>query len=188
MTIYSPFYNATNCNHKRLQGSFSRYKNPNLRRNYTSVNYEGYGRIAYLAGRKTNHSAQKTTCTKLLHASIVSTTIQQLTGHINVQSVKNYAIASVEMQKNPKIMLQTQNNMLYVQFQLTRCSNPPPNSIITTLMSAISSNGSFHQSLSARELFANARMMNCTITINNYDVKLQISRKCVRVFCGDNSE
>lgn len=44
MTIYSPFYNATNCNHKRLQGSFSRYKNPNLKRNYTSVNYEGYGR------------------------------------------------------------------------------------------------------------------------------------------------
>lgn len=57
---------------------------------------------ANLAGRKTNHSARKTTCTKLLHACIVSTTIQQLTGHINVQSVKNYAIASVEMQKNPK--------------------------------------------------------------------------------------
>lgn len=56
---------------------------------------------AYLAGRKTNHSARKTTCTKLLHAGIVSTTIQQLTGHINVQSVKNYAIASVEMQKKP---------------------------------------------------------------------------------------
>lgn len=76
---------------------------------------------AYLAGRKINHSARKTTCTKLLHAGIVSTTIQQLTGHINVQSVKNYAIASVEMQKKtPKIMLQTQNNLLYVQFQLTR--------------------------------------------------------------------
>lgn len=75
---------------------------------------------ANLAGRETNHSARKTTCTKLLHAGIVSTTIQQLTGHINVQSVKNYAIASVEMQKTPKIMLQTQNNMLYVQFQLTR--------------------------------------------------------------------
>ena len=53
---------------------------------------------ADLPGRKTNHSARKTTCTKLLHAGAASTTIQHLTGHKNVQSVNNFAIASNEMQ------------------------------------------------------------------------------------------
>jgi hypothetical protein len=54
---------------------------------------------ANLTGKKTNHSARKSTCTKLLHAGIAPTTIQQLTGHKNVQSINNYAVASVEMQK-----------------------------------------------------------------------------------------
>ena len=54
---------------------------------------------ANLPGRKTNHSARKSTCTRLLHAGVAPTTIQQLTGHRNVQSVNNYAVASVEMQK-----------------------------------------------------------------------------------------
>ena len=54
---------------------------------------------ADLPGRKTNHSARKSTCTKLLHAGLHPTTIQQLTRHRNVQSINNYAVASNEMQK-----------------------------------------------------------------------------------------
>ncbi|KAH3798915.1 hypothetical protein DPMN_152519 [Dreissena polymorpha] len=44
-----------------------------------------------LTGRKTNHSARKTTCTTLLHNKVAPSTIQQLTGHKIVQSVNNYA-------------------------------------------------------------------------------------------------
>ena len=54
---------------------------------------------ADLPSRKTNHSAQNSTCTKLLHAGLHPTTIQQLKGHRNVQSINNYAVASNEMQK-----------------------------------------------------------------------------------------
>ncbi|WAR09390.1 hypothetical protein MAR_019348 [Mya arenaria] len=39
-----------------------------------------------LPGRKTNHSARKTTCTRLLLHGVAPTTIRQLTGHKNLQS------------------------------------------------------------------------------------------------------
>ena len=54
---------------------------------------------AGLTGRITNHSVRKSMCTQLLHAGIPPTTIMQLSGHKNVQSVNNYAVASTDQQK-----------------------------------------------------------------------------------------
>ena len=69
---------------------------------------------ANLLGKETNHSARKSTCTRLLHAGIAPTTIQQLTGHKNVQSINNYAIASIEMQKNMSDILTNKDKELEI--------------------------------------------------------------------------
>ena len=53
---------------------------------------------AGIAGKKTNHSMRKTAITNLLHAGIPPTQVQQLSGHANVQSINNYAVASLEQQ------------------------------------------------------------------------------------------
>ncbi|KAJ8310273.1 hypothetical protein KUTeg_012138 [Tegillarca granosa] len=60
---------------------------------------------ASFVDKKTNTSARKATCTRLLHSGIAPNTIAQLSGHRNVQSVNNYAVASVDMQKNKSHIL-----------------------------------------------------------------------------------
>jgi hypothetical protein len=54
---------------------------------------------AGLDGHFTNHSVRRTMCSQLLHAGVAPTTIIQLTGHKNVQSLNHYATASKEQQK-----------------------------------------------------------------------------------------
>jgi integrase len=54
---------------------------------------------AGLVGHFTNHSVRKTMCQQLLHAGVPPTTIIQLTGHKNVQSLNHYATASKNQQK-----------------------------------------------------------------------------------------
>jgi hypothetical protein len=53
-----------------------------------------------LSARKVNHSARKTTVTSLLHSNIEATTVMQLTGHKNVESVNEYGSASFQQQMN----------------------------------------------------------------------------------------
>ena len=62
-----------------------------------------------IKGKKTNHSLRKTTCTKLLHAGVAPTLIQQVTGHKNVASISNYAVASKLQQKNMQDILASRN-------------------------------------------------------------------------------
>ena len=97
-TAESPFYIAVN--HKRAPDAEFWYKNQPLGENSLRSIMKVMANKANLLGKETNHSARKSTCTRLLHAGIAPTTIQQLTGHKNVQSINNYAIASIEMQKN----------------------------------------------------------------------------------------
>ena len=82
---------------------------------------------AELPGRKTNHSSAKTSCTKLPHAGVAPTTIQQLTGHRNVQSVNNDAIASSEMQHQMSDILSNKCdalNPVSKQCQLPNATTP----------------------------------------------------------------
>ena len=55
--------------------------------------------------RLTNHSARKTMIQKLNDNNIPPTHIVQLSGHRNVQSVKNYSAVSNEQQKNMSLIL-----------------------------------------------------------------------------------
>ena len=61
---------------------------------------------AGLVGGKTNHSVRRTMCSRLLHAGVPPTMIQQLSGHKNVQSVNNYATASRKQQQTMCNILQ----------------------------------------------------------------------------------
>lgn len=53
---------------------------------------------ASLSGRKVNHSTRKTVVTHLIDSNVAPTTVMQLTGHKNVQSVNNYNSASEKTQ------------------------------------------------------------------------------------------
>ncbi|XP_056000117.1 uncharacterized protein KIAA1958-like [Ostrea edulis] len=188
MSPDSPFYVAIN--YKRAPDSHIWYKNQPLGENSLRSIMREMAKNANLPGKKTNHSARKSTCTKLLHAGIAPTTIQQLTGHKNVQSINNYAVASVEMQKTMSDILSNKESK-----ESTSCvstySPPrhPPTASATSMPSVdISSNSSFRQSTSAGELFANAKMMNCTININNYGSNPPQKRKRIRVIESDDSE
>ncbi|XP_071128790.1 uncharacterized protein KIAA1958-like [Mytilus edulis] len=54
---------------------------------------------AGVQGRKTNHSARKTTVTALAHEKIPPTQIMQISGHKNVQSINEYCSASLDQQQ-----------------------------------------------------------------------------------------
>ncbi|KAH3727803.1 hypothetical protein DPMN_053748 [Dreissena polymorpha] len=115
-----------------------------------------------LTGRKTNHSARNSTCT----------TIQQLTGHKNVQSVNNYAKASLEMQAAMSdILSENPDQQQIMQF------NPRPTygsvipaSVRSTSMSGRNKNTSngaiddFHDNTNLQ----GAQLFRCNVTINNY--------------------
>lgn len=60
---------------------------------------------AGILGRKVNHSARKTTVTKLLHSGVDPTQIVQLTGHKNMNSINHYSSASLEQQKQMSAVL-----------------------------------------------------------------------------------
>lgn len=49
--------------------------------------------------KKTNHSARKTVITTLLHNNVAPTSVIQLTGHKNVQSLNSYSALSVDQQE-----------------------------------------------------------------------------------------
>jgi hypothetical protein len=55
---------------------------------------------AGLSGRFTNHSVRKTMCSQLLHAEVPPSTIVQLSGHKNIQSLNLYATASKDQQRD----------------------------------------------------------------------------------------
>ena len=58
-----------------------------------------------LVGRKVNHSGRKTTVTNLLHGNVPPTNIMQLTVNKNVNSISNYASASIGQQKEMSNLL-----------------------------------------------------------------------------------
>ena len=174
----APFYLAIN-HQRRASGNW--YKNNALGENSLRNIMKTMATEADLPGRKTNHSARKTTCTKLLHAGIAPTVIQQLTGHKNTQSVNNYAAASNDMQREMSNILSNNVQSSIPSPHATRsiCNreNSTPNSIqiscptfapsyeydqATTTSNTNSSNEQY-----TGPALQNARLMNCTVTINN---------------------
>lgn len=84
---------------------------------------------ADIQGRKTNHSARKTTVTALVHENIPDTRIMQLSGHKNVQSINTYSSASIEQQKEMSNILskvgtgQTKSNNIVNQSNILPINN-----------------------------------------------------------------
>lgn len=200
----APFYLSINYN--RTKDSAVWYKNQPLGENSLRGIMKKMAKKANIPGRKTNHTARKTTCTKLLHAGVEATTIQQLTGHKNVQSVNNYANASAEMQQHMSDILsnnEAQNNeprnpltplalgnhattagsMPHYQNPLNAgqlCATPIFNSSAMTSTSANMSNQVSGQVLQ------NARLMNCHITVNHmYSQREEPKRRRIRVIESD---
>jgi hypothetical protein len=149
-----------------------------------------------LQGRKTNHSARKTTCTKLLHGGVAPTTIQQLTGHKNVQSINNYAKASLQMQEQMSDILsdnqgrETTGNKTpttNLAIQIPRDILPMPSVEIANhnQMSEIISKNTCQFS---GKIFQNASLINCSITIINQEKSPAPKKRRIRSIIDSDSE
>lgn len=57
------------------------------------------------SANRTNHSARKTAIETLLHRDIPPTSVMQLTGHKNVQSLNSYSNLSVDQQREVSLIL-----------------------------------------------------------------------------------
>jgi len=86
---------------------------------------------ANLSGRKVNHSARKTTVTSLLHSNVEATTVMQLTGHKNVESVNEYASASLDQQIRMSNILSDIGTGSKTNTCSKRCDNSVQQNVIT---------------------------------------------------------
>ena len=94
----APFYLAVNYSGKDLS-KHAWFKAAPLGKNKLGQFLRDITSEAQLHGRYTNHGVRSTSITNLLHAGFAPTLIQQMSGHKNVDSLKNYAIASSKQQK-----------------------------------------------------------------------------------------
>lgn len=105
----SPFFLAVNHNRSK-NGQW--FKKPPLGEHSLAKIVPSICKTNGIHGKFSNHSLRKKTCTDLLHADVNPIIIQQLTGHKNVQSLNNYAVASHNMQKEMcKILLDDKENL-----------------------------------------------------------------------------
>lgn len=101
----SPFYLAIN--YSRRPWSDTWYKVQSLGENSLRGMMKKMAEQAGIRGKKTNQSARRNTCTKLLHAGIDQTTVQQLTGHPDVRTLSNNSKVNNEMQKHMSNILKS---------------------------------------------------------------------------------
>ena len=184
----SPFYLAIH--HQRKPGSETWYKGQPLGENSLRAIMKDMASKAELPGKKTNHSARKTTCTKLLHAGVAPTTIQQLTGHKSVESVNNYATASNEMQHHMSDILSNKSGAMNPvnNHALNPINNHSQLPVATPpIGSAVSSSFSASKSSNfSGDIFHGAKLLNCNITINNNYPQCSPKRKRIRVIDSDS--
>ena len=96
-TPEAPLYLAIN--HRRADYSYW-YKKQPLGVNYIDKMMKSVVEGTSITGRKTNHSARKTMVETLCRANIPDSTVMQLSGHKNVQSLNHYKKPSQEQQKS----------------------------------------------------------------------------------------
>jgi len=76
--------------------------------------------------KKTNHSARKTAIQTLLHQEVPPTSVMQLTGHKNVQSLNSYNSLSMDQQRNMSLTLSNQMPEDFVADAANDSSDPVP--------------------------------------------------------------
>ena len=106
MTDDSPFYLAVNTKWDKTGNWYKK----------SALGVDSLGKImkkmaqhAKLSGHLTNHSVRKTMVEQLMDARVDPVSIIQLSGHKNVESVKNYSTASMRTQKAMSNVLQGQS-------------------------------------------------------------------------------
>ena len=82
-------------------------------------------RCAGLPGRNTNHSVRRTGCTELLHAGVDPAMVAQYSGHKNINSVNNYAVASINQQKQICSILSRSSNQKPIRPLSKTCTVTP---------------------------------------------------------------
>lgn len=100
----SPFYLAINYGSKTKSAIW--YKCQPLGKETLGRMMSNMAKEAGIPGHITNHSLRRTMCTQLLNAGIAPTTVIQLSGHKNVQSLSNYYTADKAQQENMSHILQ----------------------------------------------------------------------------------
>ena len=165
----APFYLAINHRAKNLDTQ-KWYKAAPLGKNKLGKLLKDIATEGNLKGKFTNHSVRKTGITNLLHAGVPPTLITQVSGHKNVESIKNYAYASAKQQKamanilaNPgKVVSPITQNATFVPsfgndpLPLTG-EMPKENASLTVNTSSASS---------ISGLFSGANLSGCTFNIN----------------------
>lgn len=194
----SPFYLAIN--RLRRSGSECWFKSQPMGEHNIRGLMKTMAEKAGLQGRKTNHSARKTTCTKLLHSGIAPTVIQQLTGHKNVQSINNYARASLQMQEQMSDILSDNYNPAPRALQTTSTPTSINASLVPQILQPVASTVNHaslafntHSQMSEKnscqfdQLFPRSTLVNCNITINNKIANSPVTkRRRVRVIDSDS--
>ena len=104
----SPFYLSINYNHT---SSSSWYKNQPMGVNTINSAMKILAQQADLPGKKTNHSARKTTVETLCSSGITDSTVMQVSGHRNVQSLNSYKKPSMEQQETISHILSRYNKV-----------------------------------------------------------------------------
>ena len=132
--------------------------------------------------------------TFLLHAGVAPTTIQQLTGHKNVQSINNYAKASNDMQREmsnilsnkekipaqlqiiapqspspfPSTVSQTPPNVPYPpRSTMLEIGAPNPAHMHPSILGSTCNQQMLCQSATSGHVLQGSRMVNCTINVYN---------------------
>lgn len=120
---HSPFYLAINYKWEKTGNWF---KNSPLGADSLTTIMKGMAQAAKLSGHITNHSIRKAMCSQLLSAGVNPITVIQLSGHKNVQSLNNYASASVGQQRDMCQILERGGNIQNPSNVIVPLTNPRP--------------------------------------------------------------
>ena len=153
--------------------------------------------------RDKTRSVKTVCCTSLLHIRIAPNIIQQLSGHKNIQSINNYAKASINQQENMSDILSDNpnfsNNQIMIPTLSSHASIPAfrSNSHVNVMSASSSSttqnshNENWQNSQMSSfsgQMLQNATLNNCTITVNQYKCSPVQKRRRICVIDSDSDE
>ena len=165
-TPESPLY--LSINHKWADYSYW-YKKQPLGVNYIDRMMKSVVQGTSVTGRKMNHSARKTMVETLCWANIPDSTVMQLSGHKNVQSLNHYKNPSLEQQKSISHLLSNQCSTS--ECPAPSCSLSKPSSTPAPSSSSSTESAAAH----VPGPFSNATFTNCSFVLNFGGPSQQVS-------------
>ena len=168
----APFFLAVDYRAKKFD-THACYKSAPLGKNKLGVLLRDMAKEGNLKGRFTNHSVRKTGITNLIHAGVPPNLVTQMSGHKNVNSLKNYATVSAKQQKAMSDILANPGKIIspitnYQPF----ANNSYPLETVSVQISennAKTGTNTIHKSCAAtmmNGLFSGASLSGCTFNFN----------------------